>query len=133
MRRWAIAVGLAGILATAGLWLFSHVAPQDFGTCHVVALYLQSNPTVRDCDPYEATDFAVPLAAIALLVPFVLVAAGDGDTQAEIPLPAWLGGKLLLTRRVEAATTELAESAPSLDERGLEYLETLRGDHEEAP
>lgn len=133
MRRGAIAIGLIGVLATAGMWLFSHIAPENFGSCHIVALYVGSNPTIRDCQPFEATDFAVPLAAIAVFVPLMLVITDDGDTQAEIPLPSWLGGKLLLTRRVEAVTTDLAVSVSSLDERGQEYLETIRGGADESP
>jgi hypothetical protein len=133
MRRLAVAVGVVGLVAIAGIWLFSHVSPGDFGSCHRVALYLGPNPTIRDCQPYEATDFAVPLAVVAILVPLLLVVGGDGDTQAEIPLPSWLGGRLLLTRRAEAATTELIESGASLDLRGQEYLETIRGGAEESP
>jgi hypothetical protein len=126
MRRWALPIGVIGVLVVGGLWLFSHIAPEDFGSCHDVAAYLGQSPTIRDCQPYEATEFAVPLAVVAALVPLLLVAAGD-EPEAEIPVPAWLGIKLFYRRRIEAATTDLEEAAPTLDERLQEYLQTLPG------
>jgi|HubBroStandDraft_2_1064218.scaffolds.fasta_scaffold65439_2 hypothetical protein len=123
MRRvLVLIVGVALVLATLGAWLYTLLDPDRFGECHSVALYLGRQATIRDCQPYQTTLFAVPIGLIAVLFPFLLYLTGD--TNVEFP---FFGKTVLVTRRGKEAV-EVLQAGPDLDQRGHEWLEVLSED-----
>jgi hypothetical protein len=117
VRRYAVLViGLLLVLATLGAWLYSLLNPQGFGLCHPIALYIGRTPTVQDCQSYEPTVFAVPIALIAIVVPILLYLAGDADV--EFP---FLGKTVLVTRSGKQAS-EMLPTPYDLEQRGDEWL-----------
>lgn len=116
VRSFLLSVALFALSAS---WVYSHVAPRQFGSCHDVALYFGPHPSVRDCDPYGTSDFAVPFGVILAL----FVITGDGDVSFTIPGV----GRFERTRQAKEAAKSLRED-PDLDARLAifsAYLEAL--------
>jgi len=112
----AVALVIA-LLAVAGLWLFSHLHPGQFGTCHIVPLQFGRHPAARECDAFGTTDFIIPVVLIVV----VAFLGSDGDIRLTVP-----GfGTFERTRAGKRAAKELKEEAPELDRRLQEFSQAL--------
>lgn len=120
MRTFSLVALIVMVLATGGLWLYSHISPEHFGSCHEIALYIGDKPTLRECQPYDPAEFAVPLALVAILAPLILYFAGEVE-RLEFPV---FGRKWVVTRKGKEAAEELP-AIPDVDQRGGEWLEAV--------
>lgn len=115
----AVAVLALLLLGIVGGWLYSHLDAENFGECKRVALSIGTNPTIRECQPFGASDFLVPFVAVALLL---VVVSGEGNLTIDIP---WLGR---LTKEAKEAV-KLAENPADqrlLDEKGETFVQTVK-------
>jgi hypothetical protein len=94
---------LISLLAISAAWVYSQVEPQSLGSCHEIALYVGSNPTARDCQPYGAPELAIAVGA--LLGFWVLLGGGD----VSLPIPGMSGLVLTRTRRAKEVVDELRQ------------------------
>ncbi len=107
------------VLSVTAFWLLSHLAPHDFGSCHPVVLQVGTHPTTQQCEAYGPADFAVPLAAVALLV----FLASDGDVK--------LGGfGWTLEKKARQLAISLKEEESDIDRRADEFQRTIKSDTE---
>jgi hypothetical protein len=109
-------------LAVGAGWVYSHLAPEQFGVCHEVALHVGNRPTARECQAYASTDFAVPLVLIALGV--LLVSRDD------IKFSSFFGS-FERTREKEAAKTLLETDLKDLERRAA-AARAIRGERDKA-
>jgi hypothetical protein len=114
MKALAFAIAL---LSVAALWLFSHLHPDQFGTCHIVALQFGRHPAAQECEAFGTTDFVVPIVLVVVAALF----ASDGDFT--FTFPGF--GTFERTRAGKKAAKELQEEAPELDRRREEFLGAL--------
>lgn len=108
---------LCGGIGTA--WTYSHIDPDSFGVCREVPLTIGANPTVRDCQAYGVTDFAVPLIVMGVLVVVVV----DEDFKLAVP-----GFSVEKTRSGKEAAGVLLAQEPTRDARAEEYLAATASD-----
>lgn len=126
MRRSLIYLfAVAAAAAILAGWVYTDVAPEQFGVCRDVALSIGSRPTVRDCEPLEAAWFAVPIGVLAVLVPLLLSWSGD----AEVVIPFF--GRSIQVRQANKAAEMIAERPP-IRERGSDWLQTLEDESHES-
>jgi hypothetical protein len=109
---------VVALLAIGGLWLYSTLYPYSLGSCHEVPVSLGSEPTIRDCQAYSPTNFAVPLAVIAILA----LMSGEGDIKITLPMI----GTFERTRVGKKAARVLKAETGTLDRRGEEFLRRVR-------
>jgi hypothetical protein len=108
---------VVALLVIGGLWLYSHLYPYSLGSCHEIPVNLGSQPTIRDCQAYSATDFVVPLAVIAILG----LLSGEGDIKITLPMI----GTFERTRAGKKAAKVLKAETGTLDRRGEEFLQRV--------
>jgi hypothetical protein len=82
------------------LWLWTHLQPSVFGTCHDVPLNLGKEATARDCSPWPNTDFL----AVTAVVFFPLLAAAGGTLSFTLP---WKMGTVTVKQQQDAAVQEV--------------------------
>ncbi len=77
-------------------WVYSHIAPEHFGSCHDIALYNGTKPTARDCEPLAASDFAL---LIGVVFAFLIL---TGKASSALQFQEWerLSGRLRLGRQL---------------------------------
>lgn len=119
VERWRWLV-LAGLFACLVMWVVTHVTPAHFGECTEIPVRFGKTPTIRECEPFGTTDFAIP---VGILIVFLLLGSGEGDGDLEVSIP-WLG-TFKRTQRGREAVNLLKEEEDDLDRRGEEFLETL--------
>jgi hypothetical protein len=104
-------------VGVGGLWLYSHIWPDSFGTCHEVAMNLGEKASIRECQAYATTDFVVPLG-IAVLGLLLL-----GAADIKLTIPGF--GTIERTREGKQAAGVLKQENSTMDERGEKFLEGL--------
>lgn len=111
-------VFVVAVIAIGAAWLYSHVSPERFGSCHEVALNIGHRPSIRECHPYGTSDFAVPLALV------VIIAFGlGGDSDIAFTIPGL--GTFERTRRAKRAARVLEQEGEDLERRGREFVESV--------
>jgi hypothetical protein len=96
MKQLGVSMILLVLVGIAGLWVYSHVSPGDFGVCHVVPLTIGSTAAVKECVPYGPSDFAVAFGFGLILLVLAL------GLDVSFPTPF---GQVTIQRRVARALT----------------------------
>ncbi len=123
MKRLALGVLAFALLAIGGLWLYSHVSPDSFGSCRQVALSIGTKPTIKECQAYGTSDFLLPLAIVTVLL---IVFSGEGVITLTIPFLGEL--KKTPTPKEQKAVKIVEEQVDLhlLDRQAKPYLGSVR-------
>jgi len=122
LKRYAVVVAF---LSIGGLWLYTHLFPKSFGSCHEVPLNLGGKATIRDCQAYGTSDFLTPLSLVVLAA--LLLSSAD----IEFTLPGF--GTFKRKREGKEAAEVLKQETSTIDQRGEAFLDALTSPPDDLP
>jgi hypothetical protein len=117
MKTLGLGVVVLAVFAIGTLWVLSHLEPDNFGSCHPVALQIGNQATTRQCEAYSPPDFAVPLALVVLLIFLV-------SDDVKFGAFGWTIEKKAREAREKVNALQVGE--PDIERRVAEFEQTIK-------